>query len=297
MGAKESLANLRDTDSSARARSADPARWRLRLGASTEQSADSFNDLGVDPEAQDEDDPLDRREAPRPPGPWVRLAFADREWARMPGLYRRDLRDPGSSGHTWEVEVSSASPGEPVTLDLSETIPLPPGLVVRVLDREQGSVAEALEPRRTSAADSSAVAESAAGAHALASYRIVSYGPARSYRLAVLVGDEAYVARGIDAARVVPAHLTLERSAPNPFRMATRFRFGLPHEARVSASVFDVRGRRVARLVDGELLEAGQHAAVWDGRTSSGSLAPSGVYLLRLAADSDVVSSRMLLVR
>jgi hypothetical protein len=51
----------------------------------------------------------------------------------------------------------------------------------------------------------------------------------------------------------------------------------------VTLDVFDVRGRRVRTLVS-QALPAGFHPARWDGRTSQGRDAASGVYFLRLRA-------------
>jgi hypothetical protein len=65
----------------------------------------------------------------------------------------------------------------------------------------------------------------------------------------------------------------------------------------VNAEIFNVLGGRVATLVSQARLEPGMHAVLWDGRTASGTLAPSGVYLLRVAADGEAVSRRILLVR
>jgi flagellar hook assembly protein FlgD len=52
----------------------------------------------------------------------------------------------------------------------------------------------------------------------------------------------------------------------------------------VRLEIFDVRGARVAALMEGDLLPAGGHATTWDGRDHSGRLAPPGIYLARLEA-------------
>jgi hypothetical protein len=253
---------------------------------------DAVNDLGVDPRAADAFDDLDLREPPLPPGPWVRLVFPHREWDRMSGLYRRDLRSALGAGQTWEVEVLSGAAGEVVTLDLTELAGLPPGLVASVLDREQGTIADPVWSRGTRAPT-----ELVEAANLLARYRLVSFGPERPYQLAVLVGDPDYVRRAGQDALVVPSRLTLDRNSPNPFRAATRIRFGLPRASAVRAEIFDVLGQRIATLVEGARLGPGPHALVWDGRTSRGSLAPSGVYLLRVTADGESASRRIVMVR
>src|SRR5262249_47235073 len=67
---------------------------------------------------------------------------------------------------------------------------------------------------------------------------------------------------------------------PNPSHGATSFRFALSTAGRARAEVFDVRGRRVATVLDRDL-GAGAWDAAWDGK-DGGSLAAPGVYYLRL---------------
>ena len=71
--------------------------------------------------------------------------------------------------------------------------------------------------------------------------------------------------------------LELSQNFPNPFPSRTRIDFTIPSREHVHISVFDVRGARVATLVD-EPFEAGRHSAEWDGRTFSGGQAAAGVY-------------------
>ncbi len=80
----------------------------------------------------------------------------------------------------------------------------------------------------------------------------------------------------------VPARSYLSRSAPNPFVSETAIEYGLAHDAKVSLVIYDLRGRRIARLVDG-LQAAGVRKVVWSGLDDNHRLAPAGVYLLRFA--------------
>ncbi len=66
-------------------------------------------------------------------------------------------------------------------------------------------------------------------------------------------------------------------AAPNPFNPATALRFSLPQAADVRLDVIDLRGRRVAHLVNGSLA-AGDHEATWHGYDTAGRPAASGVY-------------------
>lgn len=79
---------------------------------------------------------------------------------------------------------------------------------------------------------------------------------------------------GALAGRLGAAGTALDRSGMHlrsiPSRTGGTLAFGLPDRARVSLCVFDVRGRRVATLWNGDLPK-GEHRAVFDGaRVSSG---------------------------
>ncbi|MDX1529887.1 MAG: T9SS type A sorting domain-containing protein [Rhodothermales bacterium] len=79
---------------------------------------------------------------------------------------------------------------------------------------------------------------------------------------------------------------------PNPAAGAATLRFGLPAPAAVRLAVYDVRGRLVGVVVEGER-EAGPHVVEWDGAGLSG-----GVYVVRLEVEgASVVDRRVALTR
>jgi hypothetical protein len=84
---------------------------------------------------------------------------------------------------------------------------------------------------------------------------------------------------------------------PNPFRGATTIVFSLAAEGPVRLAVYDVRGRMVRRLVEGEQLPAGSHERVWNGVDEAGRLAAPGVYYVRLDAARSGATHKMLLLR
>ncbi len=86
-------------------------------------------------------------------------------------------------------------------------------------------------------------------------------------------------------------------AAPNPFNPATSIPYDLPRAALVRLTVHDAAGRRVRTLVDGTLVQAGRHAAPWDGRDDAGRAVGSGVYFCRLEAGPDVRFSKLVLLR
>ena len=68
---------------------------------------------------------------------------------------------------------------------------------------------------------------------------------------------------------------------PQPTTIAGALQFSLPQAGQVSVVVFDVQGRKVRTLLDGES-GAGLVSLVWDRREDSGRSAPSGMYFARI---------------
>jgi len=65
----------------------------------------------------------------------------------------------------------------------------------------------------------------------------------------------------------------------------------LPLEATGSVVVFDVMGRRIATLAEGQL-SAGEHTIEWTGAAQNGASAGAGLYFVRLAAGGTVRTAR-----
>jgi hypothetical protein len=67
--------------------------------------------------------------------------------------------------------------------------------------------------------------------------------------------------------------------------------FQLPVSSHVTLKVFDVNGREVATLVDGEL-RSGEHVVVFDA-----SHLPSGVYIYRVQAGNFSEQKKMEIIK
>jgi hypothetical protein len=93
-----------------------------------------------------------------------------------------------------------------------------------------------------------------------------------------------------------PVAPVLHANRPNPFHPATEIAFTLPSPATVEIAVFDVRGRLVRRLLEGER-GPGEHHVLWNGRDEAGREAAGGVYICRMTAGATVESMRMVLMR
>jgi serine protease AprX len=94
----------------------------------------------------------------------------------------------------------------------------------------------------------------------------------------------------------LPRVTRLLGNVPNPFNPVTDISFDLARGGRTSLEIFDLKGRRVARLVD-ETLSAGRHTYRWDGRDGRGHAVSSGTYLYRLRQGEVTHDRKMLLVR
>jgi len=83
---------------------------------------------------------------------------------------------------------------------------------------------------------------------------------------------------------------------PNPFNPSTTIEFTLAQAGPVKAEVFDVTGRRVALLQNGDL-PVGTHNLVWHGNSDAGSPVASGLYYCRLVADDQVFKTKLMLLK
>jgi FlgD Ig-like domain len=83
---------------------------------------------------------------------------------------------------------------------------------------------------------------------------------------------------------------------PNPFNPRTTIAFFVETPGRVTIDVYDLRGRRVRSLQQGNV-SAGAHEVVWTGVDERGASVASGVYFLRLSTPDGVHMKRAALVR
>lgn len=88
---------------------------------------------------------------------------------------------------------------------------------------------------------------------------------------------------------------------PNPFRPRQSTEglsivFELSQMQPVFATVYDLGGREVARLSQGELLGPGRHILKWNGRGANGEAIANGAYFYRLQAGAQTHTAKILLL-
>jgi len=105
--------------------------------------------------------------------------------------------------------------------------------------------------------------------------------------------EEVVVANSFDQIDVViaPRDFSLGTAYPNPFNPVTSMQVAMPQEGFASVKVFDVLGREIATLVDGNL-EAKLHVITWNASNIS-----SGVYFVRAIAGESVQTQKIMLMK
>ena len=86
------------------------------------------------------------------------------------------------------------------------------------------------------------------------------------------------------------------QSRPNPFARGTSITFALTLPGPVRVAIYDLAGRSIRMLADGQY-EAGTHELRWDGTDTSGRRVRDGVYFCRLDAADQHQSRRLMLLR
>lgn len=108
--------------------------------------------------------------------------------------------------------------------------------------------------------------------------------PAEIEALTLLFSSEAIV--GLETNIAAPTSFTLLQNYPNPFNPSTLIPYTLAVAANISITVYDVAGRELQRLFQGQQ-DAGHHHIVWDASRFS-----SGVYIIRMKVGTETVSRR-----
>ena len=72
--------------------------------------------------------------------------------------------------------------------------------------------------------------------------------------------------------------------------------FSLPSEGHVMVNIYDITGRLVSTLVDGNL-SSGYHQVSWDGTDMFNSNVSAGLYIYSLQSESVSLTRKMVLMK
>ncbi len=103
--------------------------------------------------------------------------------------------------------------------------------------------------------------------------------------------DSLTTSVGDDGSNRIPEQFILAQNHPNPFNPATMINYQLATSNWMTLKVYDVLGREVMTLVDGEV-EAGSHSVQMDGSGLS-----SGIYFYTMRAGEFVSTRKLLLLK
>jgi hypothetical protein len=99
-----------------------------------------------------------------------------------------------------------------------------------------------------------------------------------------------------DLGQMRPARFALDQNRPNPCGRLTEIGFALPSACHVEIKLFDITGKEIAMLMDGDL-DCGYYQKHIDASSVDGRALPSGVYFYRLTAGDFVATRSMTVLR
>ena len=94
----------------------------------------------------------------------------------------------------------------------------------------------------------------------------------------------------------VAGTFALEQNYPNPFNPSTTINYGVASTGHITLSIYDITGRLVATLVDGEV-SVGPHHVVWNGVDDMGMPVSAGIYIYSLRSESSTMNRKMVYMK
>ena len=95
---------------------------------------------------------------------------------------------------------------------------------------------------------------------------------------------------------MIPLKILLHQNYPNPFNPLTTLRYDLPENALVNITIYDMMGRQVKTLINGQQ-SAGHTSLQWNATNNDGLPVPAGIYLYILQAGELKQTKKMVLLK
>lgn len=221
--------------------------WVLPIVARAGNLIDASSLAGVLPQAA-QDPAAYRMDNPPAVGDYVDLYFLGDNGRRL----AVDVR--ASAGpQSWQFEVVTSVAGAQVQLELPDLSEVPADRVVYLIDED----ADRRIYARTTPSYSYSSGE----------------GGARRFRLEVVERTEA--------------GLTISAAGAQAGAAGATVTYTLSTDASVGIEVLNMAGRTIAVLAADQATPAGLATSTWNGRSTAGTLVPSGRYLVRISARAD----------
>ena len=94
----------------------------------------------------------------------------------------------------------------------------------------------------------------------------------------------------------IPMDFALSQNYPNPFNPETRIHYDLPKDSYVTLTIYDILGRKLVRLIDGDH-SAGRFNITWNGKDAYGNHLGSGIYFYQLSTEQFSQTKKMIISR
>ncbi len=238
-----------------------PNNWRLQLTARSAHGLDTLAYVGVAPAATNTPDMY---KYAKPPvfNPGTTLSIVHSDWGKSNGVYAQDLRAPGSTTQTWNLQVTAPVADKEVTISWpSIANSVPRGYDLVIVDPTTGA-------RQSLKSTSS---------YTLA----VSAGATRS--LQVIATPQVRSSTAITSLTVVP---NKSRGAGAPTTATISFNLAAASDTQLNirnsrgAIIRSING--VTRAADGAAATTGQ--VIWDLKDQKGTSLSSGAYTVEVVA-------------
>ena len=95
--------------------------------------------------------------------------------------------------------------------------------------------------------------------------------------------------------KLIPNEYTISQNYPNPFNPFTTLSYGLPEDAMVNITIYDMMGRKINTLVSSHQT-AGFKSIQWDATNNQGQPVSAGVYLYSIQTGQFNQTKKMILL-
>jgi hypothetical protein len=95
---------------------------------------------------------------------------------------------------------------------------------------------------------------------------------------------------------IEPTMCELYQNYPNPFNPETTIQFTTQNtEKNTELVIYNLKGQKVKTLIN-EVLPAGEHSVVWDGKNTNNKAVATGIYFYNLKVDDKIIAAKKCLL-
>ena len=96
---------------------------------------------------------------------------------------------------------------------------------------------------------------------------------------------------------LIPKKFKINRLYPNPFNPIININFDIDNPRNVSMSIVDITGREIKNILKNKLMNTGNFNQQWDGRNNMGELVATGIYIIRISSEHQVLRRKITYVK